>query len=304
MRIRTIKPEFYQSETMARVPREVRDLAKGLINWSDDEGYFKSHPRLIAGSLYPFDTDGPEFVASGLGQLAGIGFVQLFEGGIGFLPNFETNQRINRATDSKLKPKALVLLESSVSPHTQLSEVVHREGKGSGREVEQGSGGGKEPQTAVGLPATSTDIGGSFQSWVNDARAEVGLPPEQPIADIGLKLSPLLLELNGDVERLKLGYLEFLQERKFWAKQKPKHPLRGFLSQALDFVPAKAPKPEPPAVCAACGGPPSQGRLYGFALCPGDWDRWANWQKPETTDEAPWRDAFDNFVEAQRGRAA
>ncbi len=36
MRIRSIKPEFYQSETMAQVTREVRDLAKALITWADD----------------------------------------------------------------------------------------------------------------------------------------------------------------------------------------------------------------------------------------------------------------------------
>ncbi len=160
MRIRTIKPEFYQSETMAKVSREVRDLAKALVTWSDDEGYFRSHPRLVSGALYPFDNDGPEFVERGLKQLAGIGFVHLFEGGIGFLPGFGANQRINRASDSKLKPKALVLLtfnEDSLSAHGGLTEdsltEVEVEGKGSGMEVE------KEVEAA---PPPARDV---FEHW-------------------------------------------------------------------------------------------------------------------------------------------
>lgn len=105
MRIRTIKPEFYRSETLAGVSREFRDLAKALISCADDEGYFASHPRLIAADCYPFDLDGPEFVTRGLSVLSAIGFCELYDGNVGFLPTFKENQRISHPAASKLKTK-------------------------------------------------------------------------------------------------------------------------------------------------------------------------------------------------------
>lgn len=143
MRIRTIKPEFYQSEALGRVPREDRLLAAALITWADDEGYFVSIPAVIAGSLFPFDEDGKVFVAEGLERLHAIGFAVLFEGNVGHLPGFQRNQRINRPSESRLKPKALVPLqfsEPSVSPHGVLSEPSHTEGKGMEGKGTEGKG--------------------------------------------------------------------------------------------------------------------------------------------------------------------
>jgi hypothetical protein len=126
MRIRTIKPEFYQDEDLAQLPREVRLLAASLLVWADDEGYFRSHPALIAGALYPYDPDGKEFVHGGLTELSRSGFVQLFEGSVGFLPGFPRHQVINRPTKSKLKDKALKQLEL-VEIHGVLTESSRTE---------------------------------------------------------------------------------------------------------------------------------------------------------------------------------
>lgn len=142
MRIRTIKPEFYQSEELGEVSREVRHLAAALITWADDEGYFRTHPALIAGALFPFDPDGREFVAHGLAELERVEFVELFEGGVGFLPGFSRHQVINRVTPSRLKDKASKRL-NSVSTHGGLTEdslsthgVLTAGREGNGREVE------------------------------------------------------------------------------------------------------------------------------------------------------------------------
>ena len=54
-RIRTIKPEFWQSETIARMPFETRLLAIALLNYADDYGFFKSHPSLVKASCFPLD---------------------------------------------------------------------------------------------------------------------------------------------------------------------------------------------------------------------------------------------------------
>jgi len=55
MRIRTIKPEFWQSETMASIHKDSRLLAIALLNYADDEGFFFAVPQVIQGALFPFD---------------------------------------------------------------------------------------------------------------------------------------------------------------------------------------------------------------------------------------------------------
>ncbi len=170
MRIRTIKPEFYQSEALGRVPREDRLLAAALITWADDKGYFVTLPAVIAGSLFPFDEDGKAFVSAGLKSLHAIGFIELFEGNVGHLPGFQRNQRINRPSESRLQPKALVPLkfsEPSVSPHGALSEPSPTEGKG-----REGNGmdlGGEANSTKADEPSAPSPQEQLRQVW-NDHR--------------------------------------------------------------------------------------------------------------------------------------
>lgn len=58
-RIRTIKPEFPQSESMGRVSRDARLLF--ILIWTivDDEGRARADSRMLARVLYPYD-DGEE----------------------------------------------------------------------------------------------------------------------------------------------------------------------------------------------------------------------------------------------------
>lgn len=58
-RIRTIKPEFPQSESMGRVSRDARLLFIQLWTLCDDEGRTRADSRMIARLLYPYD-DGEE----------------------------------------------------------------------------------------------------------------------------------------------------------------------------------------------------------------------------------------------------
>lgn len=103
MRIRTVKPELWQHEGLASLPREVRMLAVGLLNWSDDQGYFRSHPALIAGAVLPYDADGRAFVEAALPQLASIGFVELGENNVGRIPGFPDHQVIHKPSKPRLK---------------------------------------------------------------------------------------------------------------------------------------------------------------------------------------------------------
>lgn len=56
-RIRTIKPEFTQSETIGRLTRDARLLFIQLWTVADDEGRLRGHSRILASTLYAYDDD-------------------------------------------------------------------------------------------------------------------------------------------------------------------------------------------------------------------------------------------------------
>ncbi|WP_350347233.1 hypothetical protein ABIQ69_11390 [Agromyces sp. G08B096] len=56
-RIRTVKPEFWESEDVARLPKLARLTMLGLFNYADDYGRFKANPALIKAAVWPLDDD-------------------------------------------------------------------------------------------------------------------------------------------------------------------------------------------------------------------------------------------------------
>lgn len=79
-RIRTIKPEFWSSPTLASVSRDARLTFVGLWNHADDYGRCEAIPRSLLGDLYPFDQDVTEDdVVRWVDELASAGLVQLYE---------------------------------------------------------------------------------------------------------------------------------------------------------------------------------------------------------------------------------
>lgn len=106
MRIRTIKPEFWQHETLAALPDFTRLMAVALLNYADDEGYFLASAPLIRGNLFPFEDDSTKILRT-LEELSKVGWIKLGkdETGrqVGFVVNFRKHQKIDRANASKLK---------------------------------------------------------------------------------------------------------------------------------------------------------------------------------------------------------
>lgn len=78
-RIRTIKPEFPQSESVGRVSREARLLFILLITGADDYGRLRAAPVFIARHLYPYDDDAPALVPRWLDELEREGFISRYE---------------------------------------------------------------------------------------------------------------------------------------------------------------------------------------------------------------------------------
>lgn len=162
MRIRTVKPEFWKSETLGQVSRDARLLAIGLLNLADDEGLFVANPRLIQAELFPYDEEPPD-VAALLEDLEAVGFINRHahpheEGRfIGELPTFLIHQKVNRPTRSRLAP----LIESSLRAHGGLTEGSPPEGKGRER---KGAGKGDPP-----APSLVSEV---VEKWNETAEAQ------------------------------------------------------------------------------------------------------------------------------------
>lgn len=68
-RIRTIKPEFPQSESMGNVSRDARLLFIELWTLCDDEGRSRGNSRMLASLLFPYDDDAPSLIDGWLSEL-------------------------------------------------------------------------------------------------------------------------------------------------------------------------------------------------------------------------------------------
>lgn len=137
-RIRTVKPEFWQNEELAEVSEPARLIALGVLNLSDDEGWFKAHPRLVEAALFPL-TEPSLSTHECLKQLCAIGYLEVRTGTDGKdyakVVKFTAHQKVNRPTPSKIRPLA-EFSELSVSYHGALTGG--KEGKGKEGNREQG----------------------------------------------------------------------------------------------------------------------------------------------------------------------
>ncbi|MFC0844679.1 hypothetical protein ACFH04_13320 [Streptomyces noboritoensis] len=106
-RIRTIKPEAFESEDLASVSVTAMLTFFGLLTQADDAGRFRDHPAVIAGRLWALRREHtPANVAEDLEQLAQAGLVCRYTGCDGkrwlHVVTWDRHQRINRPSDSRL----------------------------------------------------------------------------------------------------------------------------------------------------------------------------------------------------------
>lgn len=139
MRIRTIKPEFWQSEDLAEISDRAKLLAIGLLNMADDEGYLKAHPAIIKSQLFPFNT-GSLNIHGMLTELSNVGYISLLTGSDGknyvLVNNFTKHQKVNRPSPSKIKA-SVEFIDNSLN--TQGAITIGKE-QGTGKGKEQGKG--------------------------------------------------------------------------------------------------------------------------------------------------------------------
>lgn len=144
MRIRTVKPEFWQHPVMSRLPYDTRILALGLLNLADDEGYFDADPDYIRGAvLFREDSSNVRRMLDELSRSEWITLCGRPERPIGRVVNFRKHQRVDRPQPSRLKQYALD--ESSTNDRRTLDDQSTQE---------QGTGKGKD--TPI-VPASGDD---------------------------------------------------------------------------------------------------------------------------------------------------
>lgn len=105
-RIRTIKPEFPQSESMGRVSRDARLLFVLLWTLADDSGRLRGHSRMLASLLFPYDDDSPKLIDGWLSELVNEKCINLYTTSDGShyvaVLNWERHQKIDKPSESKL----------------------------------------------------------------------------------------------------------------------------------------------------------------------------------------------------------
>lgn len=142
MRIRSVKPEFWQSETLASVSKESKLIAIAILNYADDEGYFFDVPQVMRGALFPFDEDSTS-IRRALDDLSRIGYIRRGTAECGkrvaHIVNFRSHQKIDRPQPSKIAGLAItwdVFDEHSTSVRRAFAVGMEGKGEGEGKEIQ------------------------------------------------------------------------------------------------------------------------------------------------------------------------
>lgn len=179
MRIRTIKPEFWESESLGRVSREARLLFIGLFSCCDDSGRTRASSRLLASRLYPYDEDAGRLLEGWLKELEAQGCIRRYAvDGDQYLdiPKWLNHQKIDKPSNSKLPEFA----EGSPKPREDSRKIALEQGTGNREQgEEQGTGNGVPPAVPAKRfkPPTREEL--------DLEAAKVGLPANEVDAFVG-----------------------------------------------------------------------------------------------------------------------
>lgn len=167
---------------MARQSDSAKLLAIGLLNYSDDEGYFYADAALIRSALRPFDDDST-IIRRCLDDLSRIGYCAIVNhpthGDLGKVIAFASHQRVDR-------PKLSVIKElfDSTNDRRTIDDQSPLEGKGKERKGKEGSGGEEEESPPPKLdfpesPKHNPNRMATFKQVIEFAESQpMGIPRE------------------------------------------------------------------------------------------------------------------------------
>ena len=98
-RIRTIKPEFWEDEKLAKLPVHARLLFIGTWNFADDNGALLANPVLMKSHIFPYEDIGISTISEWIDMLVENGMlIRTIYNGKDYLVirKFLIHQKINR----------------------------------------------------------------------------------------------------------------------------------------------------------------------------------------------------------------
>ena len=104
-RIRTLKPEVWEDESVGKLGAWERLLFIGLITMADDEGRLRALPSAIAGHIFPYDDHPPVKILRWLDAIRDTGLICRYShDGVEYvqIKGWSSHQKINRPTPSAL----------------------------------------------------------------------------------------------------------------------------------------------------------------------------------------------------------
>ena len=159
-RIRTIKPEFWEDEKLAKLPVYARLLFIGTWNFADDNGVLLANPVLMKSHIFPYEDIGISTISEWIDMLVGNGMlIRTTYNGKDYLVirKFLIHQKINRKSIRINIPLPVVLqvIDEYNKTHGVLTEPslqereqgIGKRNDGTGMEEEM-----KEESAPVGRP--------------------------------------------------------------------------------------------------------------------------------------------------------
>ena len=159
-RIRTIKPEFWEDEKLAKLPVHARLLFIGTWNFADDNGVLLANPILMKSHIFPYEDIGISTISEWIDMLVENGMlIRTTYNGKDYLVirKFLIHQKINRKSIRINLPLPVVLqvIDEYNKTHGVLTEPslqereqgIGKRNDGTGMEEEM-----KEESAPVGRP--------------------------------------------------------------------------------------------------------------------------------------------------------
>jgi hypothetical protein len=137
-RIRTIKPEFPQSESMGAVSRDARLLFIMLFTLADDEGRLRGNSRMLASILFPYDSDAPKLTDKWVNELINQRCIiryQIEDATYIQICKWLNHQKIDKPSRSKIPPPN----DASIAFANLREDSLLDQGRDQGRDQDQGS---------------------------------------------------------------------------------------------------------------------------------------------------------------------
>lgn len=162
-RIRTIKPEFPQSESMGRIGRDARLTFILMWTLADDSGRLRGNSRMLASFLFPYDDDAPMCIDGWLEELESQGCIIRYvapQDNAHYVQicNWKAHQKIDKPSESRIPaPDSSIAREHSRGfENIREDSIPSRARADQGPRTKEGTRDQGEDQGSVGIDEAST----------------------------------------------------------------------------------------------------------------------------------------------------